>query len=211
MEKEEELSGELIIPCKIILVGDSGVGKTSIINRYLNKFTEKIKPTIGASYANKLEKIDNYNINFDIWDTAGQERFRAVNKIFYKEAHICIMVYDITNKESFDSIKNFWYNTVRENSSEKIIFGVGGNKADKYEEEQVNEKEAKEYSNSIDAEFHLTSAFQNTYIDQLFKGLGKKFIQSDVFKELLSQTSASIKKVNLENQNDNQKKKKKWC
>ena len=208
--KEEECN-DVIIPCKIILVGDSGVGKTSIISRYLNKFSDKIKSTIGASYANKLETIDNYNINFDIWDTAGQERFRAVNKIFYKEAYACIMVYDITNKESFESIKTYWYNTVNENSSGKIIFGVAGNKADLYEEEAVNEKEAKEYCNSIDAEFRITSAYQNTYIDDLFIDLGKKFIKSDLFKTLLSQTSENHKKVNLENKNDDQKKKKKCC
>ena len=177
------------ISCKVILVGDSGVGKTSIINRYLKQYSENQKATIGASYANKLEKIDDFEINFDIWDTAGQERFRSVNTIFYKEAYVCIMVYDITKPESFESIKDYWYNTVSDNASGKIIYGIAGNKIDLYEEEKVDQNKVKEYCDSIDALFKATSAKQNTCIDDIFKELGKKFIQSDLFKYLISQNT----------------------
>jgi small GTP-binding protein len=83
------------ISCKTILVGESGVGKTSIIGRYLNKFNENQKATIGASFSNKLENIDGKEILFEIWDTAGQERYRSVNTLFYQDAYICILVYDI--------------------------------------------------------------------------------------------------------------------
>ena len=203
-----EIKNNTPISCKVILVGDSGVGKTSIINRYLNQYTENQKSTIGASYANKLETIDNYNINFDIWDTAGQERFRSVNTIFYKEAYVCIMVYDITVPESFESIKNYWYDTVKENSFDDIIFGIAGNKIDLYEEEQVDQKLVNEYCQSIDALFKATSAKQNTCIDDIFKELGKKFIKSDLFKFLLSQNE---EKKPLELDKTNNKKKKKCC
>ena len=198
------------IPCKVILVGDSGVGKTSIIGRYLNRYSAEQRATIGASYSNKLEEIDNYKINFDIWDTAGQERFRSVNTIFYKEAYICIMVYDITKEESFQSIKEYWYNTVTENSLNKIIFGIAGNKIDLYEEEKVSQEEAKKFSDSIDAIYKTTSAKENTYIDDLFKDLGRKFINSNLFKQLLSEKEEERKsKVNLEEKSN--KKNKKWC
>ena len=140
-----------IFPCKIILVGDSGVGKTSIIGRFLDRFSEKEKPTIGAAYSKKLQTIDNYSISFDIWDTAGQEQFRAVNVIFYKDASICIMVYDITKPESFENIKNFWYKTVKNNADEDIIIGLAGNKIDLFEEEKVDENEVKEFCNTINA------------------------------------------------------------
>ena len=196
------------ISCKVILVGDSGVGKTSIINRYLKQYSENQKATIGASYANKLEKIDDFEINFDIWDTAGQERFRSVNTIFYKEAYVCIMVYDITKPESFESIKDYWYNTVSDNASGKIIYGVAGNKIDLYEEEKVDQNKVKEYCDSIDALFKATSARQNTCIDDIFKELGKKFIQSDLFKYLISQNTDNNKKLDL---NKSDKKKKKGC
>ena len=205
-----EAKNEDEIPCKVILVGDSGVGKTSIIGRYLNRYSAEQRATIGASYSNKLEEIDNYKINFDIWDTAGQERFRSVNTIFYKEAYICIMVYDITKEESFQSIKEYWYNTVTENSLNKIIFGIAGNKIDLYEEEKVNQEEAKKFSDSIDAIYKTTSAKENTYIDDLFKDLGRKFINSSLFKQLLSEKEEEKKsKVNLD-VNSN-KKNKKWC
>ena len=196
------------ISCKVILVGDSGVGKTSIINRYLKQYSENQKATIGASYANKLEKIDDFEINFDIWDTAGQERFRSVNTIFYKEAYVCIMVYDITKPESFESIKDYWYNTVSDNASGKIIYGIAGNKIDLYEEEKVDQNKVKEYCDSIDALFKATSAKQNTCIDDIFKELGKKFIQSDLFKYLISQNTDNNKKLDL---NKSDKKKKKGC
>ena len=205
--EEENIDEEFA--CKVILVGDSGVGKTSIIDRYLNHLQEKVKPTIGATFAQKIEIIDNYQISFDIWDTAGQERFRAINNIFYKEAYACIMVYDITNPETFESIKSYWYNCVKENASGEILFAVVGNKIDLYEEEKVDEEKVKEYCESIDAIFQLTSAKENTYIDELFSKLGQKFINSNLFKFLLSQNTENKKqKIELE---DKVKDKKKKC
>ena len=206
---EEEDFGEEI-PCKVILVGDSGVGKTSIINRYLNKFPEKVNPTIGATFVQKLETIDNYQISFDIWDTAGQERFRAINNIFYKETYVCILVYDITNPVTFENIKSFWYNCVKQNAFTEIIFAVVGNKIDLYEEEKVDEEKVKEYCESIDAIFQLTSAKQNTYIDELFSKIGEKFINSNLFKNLLSQNTDS-KAPKLELKDINKKPKEKCC
>ena len=93
----ENISNETPIRCKTILVGDSGVGKTSIINRYVKKkINAQENVTIGASFTNKLGNINGRQIVFEIWDTAGQERFRSINNIFYQDAHICIMVYDIS-------------------------------------------------------------------------------------------------------------------
>ena len=178
--KMTEAKNEDEIPCKVILVGDSGVGKTSIIGIYLNRYSAEQRSTIGASYSNKLEEIDNYKINFDIWDTAGQERFRSVNTIFYKEAYICIMVYDITKEESFQSIKEYWYNTVTENSLNKIIFGIAGNKIDLFAESEVEKKEVEKYATKINALFSETSAKQDP------KGF-KIFIKELLGKLLLNQ------------------------
>ena len=175
----------------------------------MDRYSAEQRATIGASYSNKSEKIDDYQINFDIWDTAGQERFRSVNTIFYKEAYICIMVYDITKEESFQSIKEYWYNIVTENSLNDIIFGIAGNKIDLYEEEKVNQEEAKNFSDSIGAIFKTTSAKENTYVDDLFKDLGRKFINSNLFKKIMSENEEEKKsKVNLD---ENPKKKKKKC
>ena len=178
------IKNDTSIPCKVILVGDSGVGKTSIINRYLDTFDPNEKTTIGASFSSKITIIDGYKISFDIWDTAGEERFRSVNSIFYKEAYVCLIVYDITKENTFQSIKKFWYNSVKENANKELTFGIAGNKIDLYSKEEVNEKEVKEFCKEINALFFKTSAKENTFIDEIFIGLGKKFIHSDNFKSL---------------------------
>ena len=115
--------------CKVVLLGESGVGKTSIISRFINNtFEENLVTTTGASYAGKTMTFDEYNgktIKFEIWDTAGQEKYRSLTKIFYKDAAVAILVYDITRKDSFDEIKNYWYNQLKDcapkNISKKYI------------------------------------------------------------------------------------------
>ena len=110
---------------KIVLLGESGVGKTSIIQRYTkDKFENEKLPTKCASFETKVVKIDESEekyIKLNIWDTAGQEKYRALTKIFYKEASAAILVYDITNKKSFEEVKDYWYNQVKECSQEDTI------------------------------------------------------------------------------------------
>ncbi len=201
------------IHCKTILVGDSGVGKTTIIGRYINKYNPNEKATIGASFTNKSEKVDGKDIIFEIWDTAGQERFRSINSIFYQDAYICIMVYDITNKTSFDSLKEYWYDAVKKDASENIIFHVAGNKIDLFEDEQVERNDVKEYCDTIDSDYSFISATENTYIDDLFQKIGKKFINSDIFKNI-SKNKNKPERFSIDSQTQNNEelnKKKKNC
>ena len=95
---------------KIVLLGESGVGKTSIISRYAsNKFSEVLMSTTGASFATKKVEIDqDHKKKFQIWDTAGQERFRSLAKIFYQNASVAILVYDITKRNTFEKIREIW-------------------------------------------------------------------------------------------------------
>ena len=110
--------------CKVVLLGESGVGKTCIIARFINNtFEDNITSTTGASYAGKTMSFDEFNgqsIKFEIWDTAGQEKYRALTKIFYKDAGVAILVYDITRKDSFDEIKNYWHNQIKEFAPKNI-------------------------------------------------------------------------------------------
>ena len=110
--------------CKVVLLGESGVGKTCIIARFINNtFEDNIMSTTGASYAGKTMSFDEFNgqsIKFEIWDTAGQEKYRALTKIFYKDAGLAILVYDITRKDSFDEIKNYWHNQIKEFAPKNI-------------------------------------------------------------------------------------------
>ena len=110
--------------CKVVLLGESGVGKTCIIARFINNtFEENLISTTGASYAGKTMTFDEYqgrSIKFEIWDTAGQEKYRSLTKIFYKDAAVAILVYDITRKESYEEIKNYWYNQIKEFAPKNI-------------------------------------------------------------------------------------------
>jgi len=119
MKNEENLK-----EFKIVLLGESGVGKTCIIKRYIkNEFNDKEFSTKCASFDTKVIKLDAFNdiyIKLNIWDTAGQEKYRSISKIFYKDASAAILVYDITNKRSFEEIKEYWYNQVKECSQENI-------------------------------------------------------------------------------------------
>ena len=165
--------------CKIVLVGDAGTGKTCIISRFVNDSFQKSQMTTACpSFCTKTISYPEYNktINLDIWDTAGQEIYRAISKLFYKGACVGILVYDITSQKSFDSIKDYWYNELKENTESNIIFNVVGNKQDLYEEEQVKEEDAKEFAKSINAGFYLTSAKRNINISDLFINSGKKYI-----------------------------------
>ena len=173
-----------LIPIKVILVGDSGVGKTSMISRYLNQFRQNIDSTITTSYYNKTEIINGYELNFQIWDTVGQEQYRSLNSLFFKDAQICLMVYDITREESFNSIKEYWYEAILSNGLEGVILGVAGNKNDLYMNEKVDKQEVRDFCKEINATFRFTSALQNTCIEELFKELGENFVKSDFMKEI---------------------------
>jgi len=113
------MSEEGATNCKVVLIGESGVGKTSIIARYTqNSFKSQQLPTTGANFVSKIIILEDENksIKFELWDTAGQERYRALAKVFYKNAAVCVLVYDITRKSSFDELKNFWVNEIKENT-----------------------------------------------------------------------------------------------
>ena len=111
------------LPCKVVLIGESGVGKTSIITRYTrNQFKSQLMATSGANFVTKnvIMEDENQSIKFEIWDTAGQEKFRALAKVFYKNAAVCILVFDITRKSSFDALKNFWSKEIKENAKKDV-------------------------------------------------------------------------------------------
>ena len=200
---------ENLIHCKTILVGNSGVGKTSIIARYNQKYDPYVKSTIGASFTNKLAIINDKQIIFEIWDTAGQERFRSINSIFYQDTYICLLVYDITDKKSFEDIKEYWHGSVVEQTSQDIIFHVVGNKIDLLDKEAVERDIVEEYCKEIGAEVSYISAREenNTSVDVLFTYLGEKFLKSDIYKNKETQLtmSKSIKLKNSGSGNKNHK------
>jgi small GTP-binding protein len=163
--------------CKVVILGEPGVGKTSIISRYItNQFFPVVISTTGASYSTKLLKIENDKIKFQIWDTAGQERFRSLAKIFYQNAVAVILVYDITIRDTFEQLKEYWIKEIKENAPPDIILALAANKSDKYKDEQVDINEGKELARQLNAIFKSTSALSSKGIDELFLTIGKKFL-----------------------------------
>ncbi len=164
--------------CKVVILGEPGVGKTSIISRYVtNQFSPVVISTTGASYSTKILKIDDENsIKFQIWDTAGQERFRSLAKIFYQNAVAVILVYDITVRETFEQLQKYWIKEIEENAPTDIILALAANKSDMYENELVDLNEGKELARQLNAIFKSTSALNSKGIDDLFLSIGKKFL-----------------------------------
>ena len=183
---DDDNDGEDVRNCKVVLLGESGVGKTSIISRFINDtFEEGLVTTTGASYAGKdmvFKDYQNQVIRFEIWDTAGQEKYRALAQIFYKDAAIAILVYDITSEESFEEIQKYWYTQLKESASKDIVIGLAANKCDLIDDEKVSEERAREFAKEIGAVFKLTSACKSIGIEELFVGVGCKFLDPN-YKE----------------------------
>ena len=161
---------------KVVLVGESGVGKTSIITQYIDQtFQKDLQSTTGGTFSTKSVECDGGKIlKFEIWDTAGQEKYRSLTTMFYKDANAAILVYDVTRLESFEEIKNYWAKQIKESAPENIILVVAGNKADLIEKEVVDEGEARNFANELNAIYVSTSAKNSDGINELFEEIAKK-------------------------------------
>ena len=202
------------ITCKVVLVGESGVGKTCIIQRYINNiYNDNTESSTASTYSYKTVDYKQYNksISFDIWDTAGQELYRAVAKNFYINASIGILVYDIKRKESFEAIKNYWFEELKSSGEDNMIFGVAGNKCDLFQQEQVTEEEGKKFAKSIGAVFHLTSCKESIGIDELFEECGKKYLEMNKLIDSKEKGKIHLDKDKANNNNNSEGKKKKCC
>ena len=166
---------------KIVIIGESSVGKTSIISQFVDKiFQEEIQSTVGGSFNSKTILCEDLNkkVKLEIWDTAGQERYRSVTKMFYKDADIAVLVYDITNKDSYDELKNYWVEQVKDSTRKGTNLVIVANKSDLIEKEQVDEDEARNYAKSINASFFVVSAKDSISVGELFKEIVKKYTGS---------------------------------
>ena len=200
------------ITCKVVLVGDAGVGKTCIIQRYVNnKYKEENESTIASSYTYKSLEYKNYKktISFDIWDTAGQELYRALAKNFYLNASIGIMVYDIRRRDSFESIKNFWYEQLKTSGEDNMVIAIAGNKCDLFTQEDVPESEVKKYAKEIGAVFRLTSCKESIGVDELFKECGEKYLKDNKLINVNGYNKNDNNSFSLKNEKPKEKKKKK--
>ena len=163
---------------KVVIVGESGVGKTCIMAQFIeNKFEEEFVSSLTTQYRRKkIQLVTGEDVTFDIYDTAGQEKYRAIAKLYYKNARVVILVYDITDIKSFEAMKNYWYEQVKDIQTENLIIAIAGNKCDLYEERQVENETGEEFAKSINAIFVETSAKNDSGIDKLFENIGYKIL-----------------------------------
>jgi small GTP-binding protein len=170
------------ISVKVVLLGESGVGKTSIITQYTTKkFNPRCSTSVSAQFISKTLKFPEFekSIKFDIWDTVGQEKYRSLTKIFYRDAKVIVFVYDITTEYSFNQLKDYWYEETINTTEKTPLMAVVANKSDLYPDQKVNNKDGKEFAEKINAIFQTTSAMSDTGINTLFENIGKKIIMPD--------------------------------
>ena len=164
---------------KVVLLGESGVGKTSIISQFISgKFDSDCISSLSAQYISKTVDFNDINksIKFDIWDTAGQEKFRALAKIFYRDAKVICLCYDISSEKSFIELKDYWYEQqVKLFSEGDPIYAVVANKSDLYAKSEVPDEKGKAFAKEINGIFQSTSAKSNSGINILFNNIGHKY------------------------------------
>ena len=199
---------------KIILIGDSAVGKTNIMSKYLkNEFHEDSKATVGVEFGSKQFKIEGHTIKAQIWDTAGQERYKAITSAYYKGAKGAFVVYDITRKGSFESIEK-WVNDLTSTADKKLTIVVIGNKCDLEDQRQITKEQGEEKANKLEVAFLETSAFSGENLDKAFEMMMNE-IYKKCHEEMLAEGDVDIieggQDINLARKNDNSEAKKKCC
>ena len=153
---------------KIIIIGDSGVGKSNILSRYLrDEFKQDSKSTVGVEFGAKKLTINNTTIKAQIWDTAGQERYRSITSTYYKGSKGCFIVYDITQTSTFESVDR-WYNEMKKTADHNISIVLVGNKCDLDAQRQVTKEAGEEKAKTLNVPFFETSALANIQIEKVF-------------------------------------------
>ncbi|KAL7711581.1 Small GTPase Rab11B [Entamoeba marina] len=159
---------------KVVLVGESGVGKSNLLLRFTrNEFDPDKRSTIGVEFATRSITYNNKNIRAQIWDTAGQERYRAITNAYYRGALGALIVYDITKKNSFESVER-WLQELHDNADKKVVQMIIANKSDLQQTREVETSEGEELAKKNNAYFFETSALDGSNVEDAFMALLKK-------------------------------------
>ena len=183
---------------KVILLGDSSVGKTSILNRYIKKqFEDKSQCTIRAYLESKSLEYDLYTIiNLNIWDTCGQERFKSITKLYFRDTHGIVLNYDVNNRKTFESL-NEWINLIKDNTNKYVSIIIVGNKNDL--EKNVSKEELNNFCEKNNFLSEEVSAKNGNNIDLIFQKLSKRMI--DNYEEFEKEENRRYDKKNDNNEN----------
>ena len=184
---------------KFIIIGESSVGKSNIVSKFKdNIFDEKTHPSIGVQFIIRNIEIDNTIFRIQLWDTAGQENFRSMTKIYYKNSSCAFVVYDITERETFNNLE-IWINECKKVAPETIIFVLIGNKSDLKDNRQVSYEEGETFAENNNMLFFETSAKNGDNIEKVFEE-SVKLINKNINegKYNLEDDACGIKKYKIE-------------
>ena len=198
---------------KIVLIGDSSVGKTNMLSRYIsNEYDPNSQSTIGVELSTKTFTFDKDEVKVQIWDTAGQEKYRSITSSYYKGAQGCLLVYDITRKDTFDNIDK-WFSELKSSTNNEINAILVGNKCDLSDKREITIEEAQKKAKLFNVAFMETSALDGTNIEKAFYELVNNVYQNNKqtfnqeIKVMLGDKGVEIK----QEQNNVTKKKNNWC
>ena len=191
---------------KVLLVGNSDVGKSSLILRYVDQiWNDVFVPTIGVDFKVKSLEVDKKLVKMQIWDTAGQERFRNVISSYFKGAHGILLIYDITAKDSFKELEN-WLGEVERNANSQVLKILIGNKCDLEDRREISKDEGEAFAMRNGMQFMETSAKLNTNVNEAFEALAKIMVESSNKRNAINFEKKTIKVDKGANLNTQKKK-----
>ncbi|CEP63414.1 Rab family GTPase YPT6 LALA0_S08e01926g [Lachancea lanzarotensis] len=177
-------TGKSLTKYKIVFLGEQGVGKTSLITRFMyDTFDDHYQATIGIDFLSKTMYLDDKTIRLQLWDTAGQERFRSLIPSYIRDSHVAIVVYDVTSKKSFEYIDKWVEDVKSERGEENVVLCIVGNKNDLSDERQVSTEEGERKAQVLNAKIFIeTSTKVGFNVKNLFRKIAKtlpEFQKSD--------------------------------
>lgn len=198
------------IDCKVVTLGEGRVGKTSLTLKFIkNEFHKDEISTVNANCLSSTVHVEKGSVLLNIWDTAGQERFRALAPNYYRQAKGAVVVYDITDRKSFDKVVS-WIKELRDQAEKDIVIVVAGNKSDMERERQINRAEALEFCRKLQIRHFDTSAKTGTGVQEIFNDLASQIFELN--KNIIPRTNTrSKKKITVERAKLNNNKKDKCC
>ena len=203
-EKEPQIN------VKLLLLGDSTVGKTSILIKYINdKFDDSAISTVGVDYMDKIITYKNLKIKLQIWDTSGEEKFRSITRNFYRNADGIFIVFDLTKKPTFDHVKNWISEALDHNDTIKLV--LIGNKLDLKNEIEVSNELASNYAKRNNLKYFETSAKEGTNINVAFNTIIDLLFANKTEKDIINEFSRNNSSLSVNTDSEDKKKKKSCC